>query len=54
MGVKIIVYTGNPGSSPDENVIFDKMLPVFWEIIGVSISYHVYAMWNVNEPLSLK
>ena len=26
----------------------------YWEIKGVSISYHVYVVWVVKEPLSLK
>ena len=40
--------------------LYVQMLPAFhpvstyWEIKGMSISYHVYLVWDVKESLSLK
>jgi len=45
----------NMGSSPGNNILFVQTLPAFysvwiyWEIKGVSISYHVYVVGDVKE-----
>ena len=60
VGSMLDSHTDNPCSYPGKIVLFVRILPAFhlvwtyWEAKGVSISYRVYAVWDVKRTLVLE